>query len=177
MQIRKALHVTMKYLLFLALLSPLSYAEIREIDLGDGLSLVLDEMDFDTATNTVTIDSDSKKYRVNGRYPFGTDFGNPQSILVSAVLKYEDKAYDLDVSNMYNTKGSDWISGECGRVEWCTVRATFSTGGGFYGVEWSVRNGDVARTVISDSSEVVDLLHRSIAERRKHVTKQSTGLK
>jgi len=90
-----ALHVTMKYLLFLALLSPLSYAEIREIDLGDGLSLVLDEMDFDTATNTVTIDSDSKKYRVNGRYPFGTDFGNPQSILVSAVLKYEDKAYDL----------------------------------------------------------------------------------
>lgn len=149
--------------LLLALYPTLAYAGIRTIDLGKGLTLTLHESNFSESNHKIEREGG---LRIDGMFPFGLDMGTPKTILDRAVLKHNDIIYELDVSNMYNTRGSDRIVGSCNGT-WCNVRAEFSGCGGYYAVEWQVRNGWPVRTIITDSLDVGSAIRQEIETKKK----------
>lgn len=105
---------------------------------------------------------------VNGATPFG-EGGNPRAVpysyLEKLVFQIQNKQYDLDTTNMYNAWGSQslersggekYMAAHCYNSETCVLRGIFSGQGGLYVAEWIVQQGKPYRTVLSDSTDLVD---------------------
>jgi hypothetical protein len=109
--------------------------------------------------------------RINGHIPFGVAFGVPKTYVKSIVITFHGKSSALDVSDMYNAWGnrpleySDkvrYFGGKCFDVNNCQIRGIFSDAAGSFVAEWLIVDGRAIRTVLTGSSDVVDLFIKHI---------------
>lgn len=108
---------------------------------------------------------------VNGRVPFGTDFGLPKTYVKSITVAFKGQSYSLGVSDMYNAWGGRplevpgavrYFGGQCFDAKNCRFRGLFSDAAGAFVAEWLVVNGRSIRTVLSDSGDIVRLFTEHI---------------
>jgi hypothetical protein len=104
--------------------------------------------------------------RINGYIPYGVAFGLPKTFVKSITVLFQDKSYELDVSNMYNAWGNRpleytdsvrYFGGKCFDKKSCHFRGIFSDASGSFVAEWVIINGYVTRTVLTSSDDVVNL--------------------
>lgn len=109
--------------------------------------------------------------RINGHVPFGIAYGLPKTYVKSITVSFQGRVYSLDVSDMYNAWGSRplayqskirYFGGKCSDVKNCQIRGIFSDAAGTFVAEWRVVNELPVRTVLTDSSDVVDLFIKNI---------------
>jgi hypothetical protein len=112
-----------------------------------------------------------KSCLINGHIPFGIMDSLPSTYLKAITVSYLGHSYSLDVANMYDAwdvrplefKGSvRYFGGSCSDNQNCRFRGLFSDGAATFVAEWCVVNGSSTRTVLTDSSDVVDLFMRHI---------------
>lgn len=112
-----------------------------------------------------------KSCLINGHIPFGMMDYLPKTYLKAITVSYLGHSYSLDVSNMYDAwgirplafKGSvRYFGGACSDANNCQFRGLFSDGAATFVAEWCVVNGKSTRTVLTDSSDVVDLFMHHI---------------
>ena len=105
---------------------------------------------------------------VNGTTPFG-EGGNPRAVpysyLAKLTLRVQGKTYNLDTTNMYNawgdrplknSDGQKYMAAHCYNPDTCTLRGIFSGQGGLYVAEWGIQNGKPFRSMLSDSTDLVN---------------------
>ena len=124
-------------------------------------SVVLDEKNRDYC-------KDKTVGLVNGTAPFGEDSSNPRAVpssyLAKLTLRVKGKTYNLETTNMYNAwgdrpledHGQKYMAAHCYDPNTCTLRGIFSGQGGLYVAEWIIGNGKPFRSILSDSTDVVD---------------------
>lgn len=107
---------------------------------------------------------------IEGRVPFGTDCGRPETYLKELTISYEGKTYQLDTSSIFNAwhgrplvslppkgvkgRGLRYFGGYCANAESCMVRGLFSDGAGTFVAEWTISEGIAVRTVLTTSPDV-----------------------
>ena len=108
---------------------------------------------------------------INGRRPMGVVFGWPSTFVKSVSVSYHGQSYSLDASDMYDAWGSRplkykdgirYFGGKCSDKKNCRFRGIFSDTAGTFVAEWKVVDGLPVRTVLTGSSDVVDLFMRHI---------------
>lgn len=116
-------------------------------------------------------DESSQECLVNGHIPFGTALDHPSTYIKSLTVSYQGRSYSLDASDMYDAWGSRplevkgvvrYFGGKCVDVKNCGFRGLFSDGAGTFVAEWRIVDGRSIRTVLTDSSDVVDLFMKQI---------------
>lgn len=109
--------------------------------------------------------------RINGHAPFGTDDDLPKTYVKSISITFQKKTYVLDVSDMYDAWGSRplehkgvtrYFGGQCSDANNCQVRGLFSDAAGSFVAEWQVINGLPVRTILTSSTDVVNLFQDHI---------------
>ncbi len=141
------------------------------VDLGGNRTVTITERSFDSWQAKVeNCREGSGICRINGGIPFGVGGSVPKTVLIKLSLTVEGRAYDLDVSNMYNawgrradgTTASRHLAAACFDRENCVVRGIFSDGASAYVAEWAVVDGRTSRTILTGSRDVVDLFQRHL---------------
>lgn len=108
---------------------------------------------------------------INGLVPFGSDYGIPRTYVKSIKTTYGGRSHLLDVSGMYNAWGKRpleykgtirYFGGSCSDRDNCHFRGLFSDGAGAFVAEWHVVDGMASRTVLTDSSDIIELFRRNI---------------
>lgn len=140
--------------------------------LPSGVQVEIVEMPFQRASFTVSgCDDRGTACLINGRVPFGTDLELPKTFVRRISVSYQGHAYSLDSSNMYNAWGSRglvakggirYFGGKCFDTRNCQFRGVFSDAAGTFVAEWKVVDGVSIRTVLTNSSDVVDLFLKHI---------------
>ena len=114
---------------------------------------------------------DDKICLIDGHPPFGTAWGTPITYVKSITVEYQGRTHLLDVSNMFNAWGTRpleypgsvrYFGGKCFSPDHCQLRGLFSDGAGAFVAEWVVFNGRCTRTVLTSSSDVVNLFIKNI---------------
>jgi hypothetical protein len=112
-----------------------------------------------------------KVCRIDGHLPTGTPFGLPRAYVESISIEYGGRTHNLDSSQMYDAWGARplerpgvvrYFGGKCIDANNCQFRGLFSDGAGAFVAEWRIVNGLSVRTVLTDSSDVVDLFAKHI---------------
>jgi hypothetical protein len=108
---------------------------------------------------------------INGHVPFGPTDNLPKTYVKAITVSYLGHLYSLDVSDMYDAWGScplavrgavRYFGGSCSTVEICQFRGLFSDGASSYVAEWKIADGIPIRTVLSNSSDIVNLFMQNI---------------
>lgn len=108
---------------------------------------------------------------IDGGIPFGILGGVPKTYVKSLSIAERGKSYLLDVSGMYDAWGARpleypgavrYFGGWCADDRNCQFRGLFSDGASTFVAEWRVVQGRPMRTVLTDSSDVVDLFMKHI---------------
>lgn len=108
---------------------------------------------------------------INGKHPHGTASTMPKTFLKELTITYKGKSYQLDTSSMFNAWGSRpveypgsvrYFGGFCYDENNCAVRGLFADGSATYVAEWVIDGGRPERTVLTESSDVVDLFMKHI---------------
>jgi hypothetical protein len=98
-------------------------------------------------------------------------FGLPSTYVKSITVTVKGRLYSLDVADMYNAWGSRpleykgvirYFGGTCLDSENCRFRGVFSDAAGSFGAEWYIIKGLAIRTVISSSSDIIQLFAKHI---------------
>lgn len=109
--------------------------------------------------------------RINGHIPFGAAFGLPKTYVKSIIVSYQGRSYSLDASDMYNAWGARpleypgtirYFGGKCIDTKNCQFRGLFSDAAGTFVAEWRIINEIPVRTILTDSSDVVNLFMKNI---------------
>jgi hypothetical protein len=140
--------------------------------LPSGVKVEIVEGDFtDSGFAASECNGQSAKCRINGHIPFGNALTIPKSYVKKLDVSYSDRSYSLDVSNMYNAWGGRplesrqavrYFGGRCDDQENCRFRGLFSDAAGAFAAEWVVMGGLSARTVLTDSSDILKLFREHI---------------
>jgi hypothetical protein len=115
-------------------------------------------------------DGPSRECLVDGRIPFGVIDEVPRSFLKSIDVSFKGKTHSLDTSGMYNAWGSRkpamsgirYFGGACSDAGNCEFRGVFGDGAASFAAEWKIVSGRPVRTLLTDSSDVVDLFLKNI---------------
>jgi hypothetical protein len=108
---------------------------------------------------------------INGHVPFGRASRLPRTYVERIAVSFGGSTYILDSSDMYDAWGERplehagkvrYFGGRCTDSKNCQVRGLFSDGAASFVAEWRVVNGRATRTVLTDSTDVVDLFMRHI---------------
>lgn len=108
---------------------------------------------------------------INGRIPFGSYSDVPATYVESITVSYQGHSYSLDGSDMYDAWGKRtlehkgvirYFGGQCADAKNCGFRGLFSDGASSFVAEWRIANGVATRTVLTDSSDVVQLFMKQI---------------
>jgi len=108
---------------------------------------------------------------INGKMPFGAYNRLPATYVKRITVSYRGHSYSLDASGMYDAWGSRplefkgvvrYFGGQCADTTNCGFRGLFSDGASTFVAEWQIAHGVSTRTVLTDSSDVVDLFKRKI---------------
>lgn len=109
--------------------------------------------------------------RINGRTPHGVAFKLPKTYVKSITISFQGSSYGLDVTDMYNAWGDRpleypgavrYFGGRCFDKKNCQFRGLFSDAAGSFVAEWIIVDGVEARTVLTGSSDVVNLFKKNI---------------
>jgi hypothetical protein len=149
------------------------FADTRAVfTLPSGVRVKIVEAPFDKSRFKVEGCSDQDQMcRINGRIPFGTAFGLPETYVKSIMISSKGRSYSLNASDMYNAWGSRplehkgsirYFGGKCNDLKNCQFRGVFSDAGGSFVAEWRVVNGMPIRTTLTDSNDVVTLFMKNI---------------
>lgn len=165
---------------FLAFLNTLLVVWCSSVSAGGSVSFLLPsgveveivELPFHRDSFTVSgCDDHSAACLINGHMPFGTDLELPKTFVMGIRVSYQGHAYSLDSSNMYNAwgvrdrfekVGIRYFGGTCVDTKNCQFRGLFSDGAGSFVAEWKVVDGESIRTVLTNSSDVIDLFLKHI---------------
>jgi len=108
---------------------------------------------------------------INGHVPMGTALTLPKTYVKEIVVTYRGVSHSLDGSNMFDAWGKRpleyrgairYFGGNCYDSQNCQFRGLFSDAGGSFVAEWRVENGVATRTVLTDSSDVMNLFMKNI---------------
>jgi hypothetical protein len=108
---------------------------------------------------------------INGNIPFGVDFDLPKTYVKNIKVSFQGKTYSLSSVGMYNAWGTRPLEirgavrhfgGKCFDSKNCQFRGLFSDAAGSFVAEWRVVNGVSARTVLTNSNDVVNLFIKHI---------------
>jgi hypothetical protein len=144
----------------------------RKYTLPSGIELTIVETPFKRTQFRISgCASEGVACRINGRLPFGRTAALPKSYVSSITISFAGATYALDASDMYDAwdgrpmehPGSiRYLGGRCIDAKNCQIRGLFSDGAGTFVAEWRVANGQPLRTILTDSSDVVDLFMKHI---------------
>lgn len=145
---------------------------VATIELGKNIKASLTERAFYPGQAKIeTCSSGSGICGINGGIPFGIASGMPKTFLSKLTVSVEQKTYTLDTSNMYDAWGKRPIEGKgavrhlaasCYGPLNCIVRGIFSDGTGAYVAEWAIVDGRASRTMLTGSTDIVDLFLKHI---------------
>ncbi|MEZ5541071.1 MAG: hypothetical protein R3F42_03410 [Pseudomonadota bacterium] len=166
-------HSLLFALSLLLLLSSLTRADdVKEFDLGNGITVQIEEARFLPAEHEIKNCKDSDMpCTIDGSFPFGAAFDMPHSYLKRLSLSISGKSYDLDTAGMYNAWGNrpleykgtvKYLGAHCYDENNCALRGLFSDAAGSFVGEWLIVNGMAKRTVISSSEDIVHLFMNNI---------------
>jgi hypothetical protein len=107
---------------------------------------------------------------IDGRIPYGSFIDLPHTRLKSMIAVYRGKRYSLDTSQMFNAWGrrpltdgdTRYFGGGCYDEDNCLFRGLFSDGAGTFVAEWRVRNGVSERTILTRSTDVMNVVRNNI---------------
>jgi hypothetical protein len=108
---------------------------------------------------------------INGKMPFGAFNRLPATYVKRITVSYRGRSHSLDASDMYDAWGSRplefkggirYFGGQCADTKNCGFRGLFSDGASTFVAEWRIVDGVSTRTVMTDSSDVVDLFMKQI---------------
>lgn len=141
--------------------------------LPSGIRVVIVEAPFETSLFKVEFCKNDERSvcSIDGQLPHGSAGNVPHTVVKELTISYKNKSYRLDTSNMFNAWGNRpleypgsirYFGGFCYDEHTCIVRGLFSDAGGAFAAEWVVIGGISQRTVISDSSDIIDLFMKHI---------------
>jgi hypothetical protein len=140
--------------------------------LSSGVRIEIVEMPFQRESFAVLgCNNHSAACLINGHVPFGTDLELPKTFVRGITASYQGHVYSLDSSNMYDAWGGRdveakgdirYFGGKCFDAIDCQFRGVFSDAAGTFVAEWKVVDGVSIRTVLTNSSDVVDLFLKHI---------------
>lgn len=149
-------------LLFSALPACAAQLERHHLELKDGVTITIEETRVDANAPSGSLP--------NGDIKFGAT-RKPDTFVSALSLSVGDQQYELDASNMYNAwgkrpvespDGTRFLTANCYNDRNCTLRGLFSDAGGAFVAEWQIVDGKAMRTVITDSSDIIDLFAKDI---------------
>lgn len=90
----------------------------------------------------------------------------PKTRLTDIAVHIENRTFHLETTGMFDPllgpgSGNDF-GAFCYDADNCTFRAILGDAGGTYVAEWIVTNGVQRRTVLSDSSDLVNFVRRNL---------------
>lgn len=144
----------------------------REYALPSGVVISIVEAPFSRPKFRITgCVREGEACRINGRIPFGRTSQVPKTYIARIAISFAGATHLLDSSDMYDAWGGRpleypgkirYLGGQCYDANNCQIRGLFSDGAGTFVAEWRVIHGRPIRTVLTDSSDVVDLFVRHI---------------
>lgn len=144
----------------------------RKFKLPTGLEIAITEASFPKGRFRVEGCADMEgACLINGRVPFGRAAHLPRTYVKRISVTFGGNTYVLDSSDMYDAWGDRplehagkvrYLGGRCTDSRNCQVRGLFSDGSASFVAEWRVVAGRATRTVLTDSSDVVDLFMTNI---------------
>lgn len=146
-----------------------SAAEEKRVSfrLPSGVSIEIVEESFRQSEHRIVgCDDQQPACLIDGRIPFGSAFLVPKSYVRSISATFDGVRHNLDVSQMYDAWGDRPLSygstiryfgGQCSDSQNCSFRGLFSDAGGSFVAEWVVIDGVGMRTVLTSSSDVMNL--------------------
>jgi hypothetical protein len=140
--------------------------------LPSGVKVMIVEAPFQKAAFKIEGCSDKDSMcRINDDLPYGLAFGLPKTYVKSITVSYKGQSYLLDASDMYDAWGKRpleypnsirYFGGQCIDNKNCQFRGLFSDGASSFCAEWVVAGGISKRTVLTGSSDVMDLFMKHI---------------
>lgn len=140
--------------------------------LPSGVDITIVEYDFDAAKfNIEKCSTGGSICRINGRSPYGVDIDYPKTYVRSITASFGKSSYELNVTDMYDAWGARPLSysggvryfgGECTDDNNCRLRGLFSDAAGTFVAEWHIVDGRVSRTVLTNSTDVIELFTKNI---------------
>jgi len=112
-----------------------------------------------------------KPCQVRDGVPFGVRGPQPKTMVRRIAVVVGDRSYELESEGMYDAWGERplshsgnvrYLGGWCADPSNCQIRGVFSDGAASFVAEWRIVNGRSMRTVLTDSSDIVDLFMRNI---------------
>jgi hypothetical protein len=109
--------------------------------------------------------------RINDDLPYSSALGLPKTYVKSITVSYKGQSYSLDASDMYDAWGKRpleypgsirYFGGQCIDDKHCQFRGLFSDGSSSFCAEWVVGDGISKRTVLTGSTDVMDLFRKNI---------------
>ena len=159
---------------FVLLFSCNLFAEQKsEFTLPNDIEVTIIEDEFKEKDFVVKRCMDDKRNicAINGIFPFGFDGRLPKTYLKKIIIKHNDDIYELDTSGMYDAWGSrarystenkaGSFNGYCSEIK-CAFRGVFSDAAGTFAAEWIIIEGQVTRTVLTSSNDVLNLFSKNI---------------
>lgn len=157
--------------LFVTLLSTILVFETNvafaaKFTLQSGPQIEIVEEPFNNTFKVLGCSDKDKTCLINGHIPFGSDATLPKTFVKRIGITYRGQSYSLDVSDMYNAWGSRplevkgvvrYFGGKCFDAKNCQFRGIFSDGAGSFVAEWKIINGIPLRTVLTNSSDIMNL--------------------
>ncbi|GHS89598.1 hypothetical protein FACS189487_10140 [Campylobacterota bacterium] len=149
-----------------------STTEVKNVILlKNGAKLEVIEDIFDAKKFNIEYRKDDSRIieYINGRIPYGVDFGTPKTYAKSIELYYKGKTYNLDSSDMYNALETkiprpkqysklsvNHLFGiKCANENNCVIRGILSQGSSSFAVEWEILNGKSRRTIMTFSKDII----------------------
>jgi len=91
---------------------------------------------------------------------FGTDGGIPKYKLSKAILRIENKQYNLQVDNMYNPWFGDNLNQEFFEIihhgeNYHILKSIFSDGAGTYAAEWIIEWNSSIRAILTKDETII----------------------
>jgi hypothetical protein len=149
--------------LFLVLLSPVQAEE--KFVLSNGVEVQLYEKPFHPDEHKIEYCGKERKFpcKIDGEFPYGTDFTMPKTEITKIVIVAESISYELDTSGMYNALWRQPLEREkisqfsvrCENRKNCLVNGFFSDGAGTYVAGWKIVEGKVSRNVLSADEQIM----------------------
>jgi hypothetical protein len=163
---------TVLFVLFLLTVEAHAAEGTVTFKLPSGVIVQIDERSFDRSKASVLGCTEAEPGCViDGHVAIGTAGLLPRTYLRSISVTVDGASYYLDVSGMFNAWGGRplevkgvvrYFGGRCWNDRNCRFRGLFSDAGGAFVAEWAIVDGVALRTVLSDSSDLVDLFRRNI---------------
>lgn len=145
---------------------------IARLSLPSGIEVQIEEVPCDLVDARSEAGANSERpCQLREGVPFGVRGQFPKTKVKRIAVAVGNRTYELESSAMYDAWGERplshpgkvrYLGGWCHDTSNCQLRGVFSDGAASFAAEWRIVDGRPFRTVLTDSSDVVDLFIRNI---------------